>query len=476
MIKIYNDGQEIVLSVEFDDDGNIIKTKGDLSADAINLNKISEIEKVNLALGTQGFKYVAIESSFLNGLDVNLTYKITVINDSETDYVGNRLANIKNVQELYNKVVAYETRVIDDLENENYGLVPFNTGKGIVYGRYIGLHYYTNDVSNEGEDNGAMYGYNYEPESIVETTVEQLVDYVDNDISLNKEATTMVEDRSWVDSSVEDRSHKFSVVSYKDNARADENFIDNKGRSYIGANKNNIVLSENENIELTNINYTRTALGDDQLPLTQVESGLLLPQTANVQLNNMYSAKANIVSDNISINNPTITKELKPGDSATIKIVTSTHSNEEATKNMNYDNLAEIVVYSNTVGRRDMKTIPGNSNMIAKQEAAWRAGYSIDYVAKAAANATSDVGYFVANDVTVVDGSATKAIKTERDAYAARDTVTEPTGLSLSRQMINRAVTIILIVLIIAAVAVIVATVLIVVKKTKYDDKELLNK
>ena len=145
---------------------------------------------------------------------------------------------------------------------------------------------------------------------------------------------------------------------------------------------------------------------------------------------------------------------------------------------MNYDNLAEIVVYSNTVGRRDMKTIPGNSNMIAKQEAAWRAGYSIDYVAKAAANATSDVGYFVANDVTVVDGSATKAIKTERDAYAARDTVTfsEPTGLSLSRQMINRAVTIILIVLIIAAVAVIVATVLIVVKKTKYDDKELLNK
>lgn len=471
-----NDGNDVVLSVECDDDGNIIKSNGDSDL-TINVNKISEIEKVNLALGIQGFKYVAIESSFLNGLDINLSYKFTVINDSETDYIGTRLADMKNVQELYDKVVAYETRVIDDLENENYGLVPFNTGKGIIYGRYIGLHYYTNEVSVEGQDTNSKYGYSYEPEKVVTTTVDQLVDYVDNDISLNKEYTTMIENQSWVDSNEEDRNHKFSVVSYKDNTRQDANFIDNKGRSYLGEGKNNIVLSQNENIELANVNYTKTALGNDKLPLTNVENGLLLPQLDNVLLENVYSAKENIRSSNVSTNNPIITKELRPGDSATIKIVTSTHSNEEATKNMNYDNLAEIVVYSNTVGRRDMKTIPGNSNMIAKQQASWKAGYQIDYAAKSADGATSDIGYFKPIDVQVSDGNSDMIIKTERDAYAARDTITfsEPTGLSIGRQMINKVVSIILIILIVSAIAVIIATILIVFKKTKYDDKELLN-
>ena len=33
---------------------------------------------------------------------------------------------------------------------------------------------------------------------------------------------------------------------------------------------------------------------------------------------------------------------------------------------MNYDNLVEIVMYSNSVGRRDMQSIPGNANLITK--------------------------------------------------------------------------------------------------------------
>lgn len=473
-----NDGTDVVLSVECDDDGNIIKSNGSENMSGnINLNKISEIEKVNLALGTQGFKYVAIESSFLNGLDVDLTYKFTVYNDSETDYVGERLANMKNVQELYDKVVAYETRVIDDLENENYGLVPFNTGKGIVYGRYIGLHYYTNEVSTESLNSDSKYGYAYEPEKVVTTTIDQVADYIDNDISLNKEYTTMIENQSWVDSNEEDREHKFSVVSYKDNTRDDSNFIDNKGRSYLDGNRNNLVLSDNENIELTDVTYSKTALGDDELPLTQVEGGLLLPQMDNINLSDVYSVKENVHSGDVSVNNPSITSELEPGESAKLSIVTSMHSSEESSKNMNYDNLAEIVVYSNTVGRRDMKTIPGNSNMFAKQEVAWKAGYSIDYATKAQDGAISDIGYFRPNDVTVNDNGAEKVIKTERDAYGARDTITfsEPTGLSLTKQIINNTVSVILVVLGLSAIAVIVATIVIVFKKTKYDDSDLLN-
>ena len=73
--------------------------------------------------------------------------------------------------------------------------------------------------------------------------------------------------------------------------------------------------------------------------------------------------------------------------------------------------------------------------------------------------------------------NAGEEVKLERDAYAARDTVTfsEPTGLSLKRQRMNQIVRVILVALTIAAIAVIGITVGMVVKKTKYDDKNLID-
>ena len=127
-------------------------------------------------------------------------------------------------------------------------------------------------------------------------------------------------------------------------------------------------------------------------------------------------------------------------------------------------------MYSNTAGRRDMQAIPGNANMIAKDYKAYEAGYKKNY--------TDDTWY--ANEIEYTSGTGVDSqmykVYTERDAYAARDTVTfsEPTGLSLTRQRINIIVQIILIGLIIAAFATIGVTVTIVLKKTKYDDIDIL--
>ncbi len=68
-------------------------------------------------------------------------------------------------------------------------------------------------------------------------------------------------------------------------------------------------------------------------------------------------------------------------------------------------------------------------------------------------------------------------LNVQRDSYSARDTVmfSEPTGLSSGRIRMNQIVRVILIGLTIAAFAVIGITVGMVVKKTKYDDKNLIN-
>ena len=176
-----------------------------------------------------------------------------------------------------------------------------------------------------------------------------------------------------------------------------------------------------------------------------------------------------VVSSTVSKYNTEFTKELDPGDKTSISIVTTAQASEEAIKNMNYDNLVEIVMYSNPVGRRDTEAIPGNANMIAKQKPAYEAGY--DKVAKK--DAQGNVTYEFQPKTTKLANN--ESVTTERDAYAAKDTITfsEPTGLSLQRQKANVAIRVILGVLIVAAITIMIITVVMVVKKTKYDDDDI---
>ena len=122
-----------------------------------------------------------------------------------------------------------------------------------------------------------------------------------------------------------------------------------------------------------------------------------------------------------------------------------------------------------------MAAIPGNANMIAKFNPAWQAGYTIDYQAKYNDNSTNDVPYFRPNTGIAV-GSST--VETERDAFAARDTVTfsEPTGLSMFRENIDMTVRIILISLIAAAIVVVTLIILLALKKRTYDDNKLFHR
>lgn len=472
-----NDGKDVVLTVTCDDEGNIIKSGDTTSSDAtVRADKITEINKSLLTAGTQGFKYIAVEASYLRGLQVKLTYKIDVINKSEVDYTTKKVSEIKDAQTLYNLATNYESGA-DLAEGE---LSPFNTGKGIQYGKYVGLHYYTNGTeATKNDDLTNKYKFAYKDEVgdvVVKTTVDQLVDYVDNDISISKDDTENVANQSWSESSEADRKNKLSSVAYVGNSVADDKLQDDKQRAYVATGKNNIVVTDNERMSADerDITYNRAETKNGQ-PQTDIIDGVIKPIVSSKTLKMYSTVDDNIASETRSKYNSNITKELTPEavnadeSKATMTIVTTSQGSEDAIKNMNYDNLVEIVMYSNPVGRRDTEAIPGNANMIAKQKPAYEAGY--DKVAKK--DAQGNVTYEFQPKTTKLANN--ESVTTERDAYAAKDTITfsEPTGLSLQRQKANVAIRVILGVLIVAAITIMIITVVMVVKKTKYDDDDI---
>jgi len=537
-----NDGQEVILSVECDEAGNIIKAGGS-AEDSIRVEKVVEIHKNELAAG-QGFKYIAMESSFLKGLQVKLTYNISIVNNSEVDYISSGLANVKNVQTLYDLTNNFENADTERLYSDGMtsNTVPFISGKGIIYGRYLGAYYYTNDIQTSRENTNAKYsagrsGGNtsyydrYYNEEVVTTTVDQLVDYVDNDLSISIADTENYENQVWTQSSIEDRVNKLSEVAYEKGqdgkyTKDDKMLQDDKERAYVTDTNNNISVSVNSTMTekpVEEIKYGKIVIAntdeqtsnETQTKATEqkpTETGTLDPSTGTIKeetkkqlkfinyrtndkvLKYIYTTIETGNANAIDTYNPRLTvplipqayKDSKPDDPqvqeresiATISIVTSVQANEEAINNMNYDNLVEIAMYSNAAGRRDMQAIPGNANLVAKDKKAYEAGYNriveTDGSGNVVKNGEEIVYKWQAKEVK--DDTGAVIMKTERDAYAARDTVTfsEPTGVSLQRLTVSRIINVILVALIVAAVTVIVITITMVLKKTRVDDEHLL--
>ena len=467
-----NDDSEVILSVTMDEDGNIIK-----DGSGVMVDKVKEIKKDDLVTGGQGFKYVDMEASVLDGAKLELTYDIKVYNNSEDDYVTEHLARTKNMQALFDMATQYESTNYEHKIGDQDGLSPFSTGKGIVYGEVVGLHYYTNglDAYNNGSELDDTqkanlvdkYNYEYDKEIKVATTVDQLVDYVDNDLSRNIDGTTGIVNQSWDDSTQTDRNNKLSVTSYMLNDRKssepESRLLDNKGRRYIDTSKNNIAFSKNEvmNKEPVAVSYTKTKFDEGKL-VTKQENGYIIPDIETISIDGLYTTNENATV--VDMYNPELTREIEPGQSAIIKMITSQGTSGQNMDNMNYDNLVEIAMYSNSVGRRDMASIPGNANMIAKERPAYGAGYN------------KVGGEFIPKQADITVDNKVYTINTEPDAYAAKDTVvfSEPTGLSLQRETANTIIRIILVSLIIAAVAIISTIIVMVLKKSKtYDDKDL---
>lgn len=623
IILTKNGGEEIILCVYMDNDGNIVKgypdlhkLKNELTDEEIQeledsitrhleetkgVRRITEVSKGDLVPGSQGFKYIAIEQSYLQGVDVTLTYRITAYNNSDLDYIGNRMESMKEVQQLYKLATNFESG--GDYAELDFLTSPFNTGKHIVYGKYVGLNYYVGEIAEgtkdaDGNDvfrkvkdeqgkaylnDGLYYGeagvnpitgvnsYErdiYGADVLVSTTIDQVVDYIDNGVKMRDSSGVL--NYGWEAATDNEIENKLSLVSFsaindEDVPSKDkEHLLDYKGTQYVTNVKNNLAISHNElmtstpetityaTVTVTNEDIINTQKLNDEVVKSYIE-GLpedvevpelhsvqnLVPSTSTARVNLYTTITNNVRTNDIDTLNLILTNQLLPSRafnhaetveevtkldgvryqttstvprySSYVYITTTTVATPTSMADMTYENLSEIMLYSNTAGRRDMRTIPGNANMIAKEVIANKAGYN-RYVDTSSENAEGKKNFETAaeflkytadRNISEKDLSAAtfgelkdngglkvsstlgkkatgeggfEIIQLERDQYAARDTVTfsEPTGLSVQRATMNKIVRIILIALTIAALVVIGVTVGLVVKKTKYDDKNIV--
>ena len=238
---------------------------------------------------------------------------------------------------------------------------PYVSGKMIEYGEYVGLNYYNNK--------------NNDDDKIVKTKVEQIIDYVDNDASPDIEDNSLIENGSWKQVTLEELIND-NIIDQ--NVFVEENgekvLLDSKERPYISDTRSNVIINEDDT-------YNPSIIAD------------LVPITAEADM-----------------------KEKATGE---IRIVVSKQLTEENSENDIYDNIAEILKYSNTVGRRDEQSVPGNAQ-VNKGEYLSATGYEYG-------NLVED--YKGAKEVQV--NNTTLHLNGERDSDAPSFiTLSEPLGIT----------------------------------------------
>lgn len=168
---------------------------------------------------TQGFYYINIDEDLMQGAVITLRYSIVVANESEVDTLG-LLTGFKNGEQIYDEVVAIlgndeskstykfnneslskyykyvDAKAISEipeygkplkndetLENDEkiYEITGNNIGD-LKYGYYTGATYYTGDYHKD------TY--------VVETRIDQIIDYVDNNLNVREEDNS-TKDSSW---------------------------------------------------------------------------------------------------------------------------------------------------------------------------------------------------------------------------------------------------------------------------------------
>lgn len=381
---------EVILNASMTEDGEIIKT----DVNATGLDKIAYLphSKASTAgLYQQGFYALSVEDDYLNDLALRIEYKIKLINNSEADYTG-KLAELYKADDIINKANAYY---------EYRGSMTGKTGTQyntstikpqiISYGRYVGRFYYENRIKEESavykikyyaDNNSALaeIGMPYDADKIVTTTVDQLVDYIDVDTSLENDSS--IANAAWSTSELEPESERITGGYNKSlNGLIDKtayrvvnnklNIFDEKNREFINTTRSNIAISYNE--RLGKLEQIPTPDGGTENCGDKGRVEYAEPDKARSKYNS------------------TLTKELKPkncfpegSDSNEyyseihITVRKEATSGDEANQ-MRIDNLAEVLVYSNTTGRRDINSVPGNAMTISTTQGMWNAGYnSID--------------------------------------------------------------------------------------------------
>lgn len=309
----------------------------------------------------------------------------------------------------------------------------------IVYGKYVGKFYYENVVNESPNQIYSIINYrndglpnvtiNYDGDKVVRTTVDQLIDYVDINGSYDL-STQNRENRSWnLSGNIENTGERETIPSlislvsqYSYRAiNGVYNIYDEKDNALVTDVSSNIVITDN-----SKIGKMATMSGNE-------DTGDYASYLDRVLDENRVEYRDNY--DDYSLINSNLGMELLPATadkksdedkSETTMIITTTKvtASDTDANNMKFDNLVEVLVYSNTTGRRDVTSVPGNAMALATKEdiGFWKAGYnSYEYWEKQGINDASDWTSYP-----------------EDDQYAPEYvTIIAPTGIALREYVKN---------------------------------------
>ena len=283
-----------------------------------NLQALNKDEK----RGIQNFRYINYDTSMAQSLTLNVTYKFNIFNLGEVDRIGylyeEKYDNPEEILTLAQKVGEQRYTLVGN----SYQKTPNADGNcyGDRYGWYLGRVYYKGDKLSEDIMN---------QDKIVETRVDQLIDYVDNDAVYEQVRNSGV-NASWkvatIDELYEDKVLAEDVYTVATDGTRE--IYDSRNISYVTDTQSNIILSIDEKAD-----GTQDSMNNRDFTVRTVP----------------YAIEAT----SADVDNKVYTTGIK-------MVMTRSIDSQINDDNAAFDNVAEIVRLDNTAGRRDVKTVAGN--------------------------------------------------------------------------------------------------------------------
>ena len=305
------------------------------------INKVEDKREDNRYpnTGTQNFRFINLDNDILQGLNVELNYKLVALNVGQEDYTHECIESLSGEKNIADDMLRFAKLI----RKEN---AKFKAASGKI--NPVNLEYGDREIQNEGHRGIGNYYYtgvkgNYDVP--VSTRVRQVMDYVDND-AVFETALNTKKDHYWKNASVKELNGNGDSGSRLIDLLTPNGttILDKDQRKYVTETQNNLAISVDTVTKKENVTDDNSGFEMKLLPITDGNS-----DGSSVRTNSV-----------MNIDEAVYKTDYKVASILEITVVKKTSSQDDA-KNMSYDNLAEIVMYENSVGRRDMTTVPGDT-------------------------------------------------------------------------------------------------------------------
>lgn len=362
-IQLTTSDSNILMKIPFKD---VVDADGNLQVNDVTGRVLREVDIEN-AIGLQniqficndnrlqGFAYINVDDEILQGSKISVEYEFTAENISEIDRISTNLDNLRYKENETNPIATNSSQRALYVDENNYlgsetaekylydvvfekdTAYPsdddyrvlektMTTGDDNYYGRYLGSTYFTSNISAK--------------DTIVDLKIDTILDYIDTDLSFTAEEN-LGEDHFWTTTTSEALMNGDGIngalirrelfVNVANNSQAqDLRLVDLHGVAFDSDLISNLAVSMDDREK-----DSQTDVINEKL------SKFLHPKTVETTAEE-YSGEISMTAE---------------------KIIAS----ETDTDNLSFENIAEIIQYTCTSGRRtNFVTTIGNVNVKAE--------------------------------------------------------------------------------------------------------------